>query len=135
MFQMITIESYRPKNQNNKNKQMLNTRKYRRLSKEYRVEYGLFSEFLSENTFKTTVVKNVSGGGVLFGADEALTLGCKIVVSIYVTGWRQADGTFVPVPDHDSELQLKAIAEIVRVEHDADAGYYRTGARFVGRVH
>ena len=81
------------------------------------------------------MVKNVSGGGVLFGADEAFTLGSKIVISIYVTGWRQHDGTFVPVPDHDSELLLKAIAEIVRVEHDPDAGYYRTGARFVGRVH
>ena len=114
---------------------MINTRKYKRLSKEYRVEYGLFSEFLSENKFKTTVVKNLSGGGVLFGTDQALTLGSKIVVSIYVTGWRQPDGTFVPVPDSDSELQLKAIAEIVRVEHDPDAGYYRTGARFVGRVH
>jgi hypothetical protein len=114
---------------------MLNTRQYKRLTKDYRIEYGPFSTLFSENSLKATMVKNVSGGGVLFGAYEELPIGSKIFLSIYVSGWRQEDGTYIPVPDHAAELQLKAIAEIVRVEHDNESGYYRTGARFVGRVH
>jgi hypothetical protein len=114
---------------------MLNTRKYKRLSKEYQVEYGPISALFSENNLKSTRVKNVSGGGVLFGADEELLLGSQIILSIHVTGWRQENGTFIPVVDRASELCLKIIAEIVRVEHDPELGYYRTGARFVGRVH
>lgn len=114
---------------------MITIRKYTRLTKDYRIEYGPFSALFSESSLKATMVKNVSGGGVLFGAYEELPVGSKIILSIYVTGWRQEDGTHVPVPDHAAELQLKAIAEIVRVEHDKDFGYYRTGARFVGRVH
>ena len=114
---------------------MLNTRQYTRLTKDYRIEYGPFSALFSENSLKAAMVKNVSGGGVLFGAYEDLPVGSKIILSIYVTGWRQEDGSCIPVPDHAAELQLKAIAEIVRVEHDKESGYYRTGARFVGRVH
>lgn len=114
---------------------MLNTRQYTRLTKDYRIEYGPFSALFSENGLTAAMVKNVSGGGLLFGAYEELQIGSKIVLSIYVTGWKQEDGSYVPVPDHAAELQLKAIAEIVRVEHDKESGYYRTGARFVGRVH
>lgn len=114
---------------------MLSTRKYKRLSKEYCIEYGPITALFSDHNLKTAMVKNVSGGGVLFGADEPLALGSQIVLLIHVTGWRQEDGTFTPIPDSASELQLKVIAEVVRVEHDQDLGYYRTGARFVGRVH
>jgi len=106
-----------------------------RLAKEYRIEYGPYSSIFSEQAMKKTVVKNVSGGGVLFAAFEELAPGSKIVLSIHVTGWRQEDGIFVPVPDKKADLNLKAIAEIVRVEHDPDTGCFRTGARFVGRLH
>ncbi len=114
---------------------MLNTRKYQRLSKEYHVEYGPVSALFSENNLKSTRVKNLSGGGLLFSADEELVIGSQIVLFIHVTGWRQEDGSFIPISDRTSEMQLKTIAEIVRVEHDPDLGYYRTGARFVGRIH
>jgi hypothetical protein len=114
---------------------MLNTRKYRRLSKEYQLEYAPVAALFAENTLKASLVKNVSGGGVLFGTDEVLPLGSKIVVFIHITGWRHDDGSYIPVQDPASELRLKAIAEIVRVEQDPDQGFFRTGARFVGRVH
>jgi hypothetical protein len=114
---------------------MINTRKYQRLSKEYHVEYGPVSDMFEGARLKSSRVKNVSGGGVLFGTDEALEVGSKVFLSILVTGWRNEDGSFIPVPDTTSELRLEAIAEIVRVEHDVERGYYRTGAKFVGRVH
>jgi len=114
---------------------MINTRQYTRLTKDYRIDYGPFSTLFSGHSLTAAMVKNVSAGGVLFGAYHDLPIGSKIVLSMYVNGWRQEDGSYVPVPDHASELQLKAIAEIVRVEHDNESGYYRTGARFVGRVH
>jgi hypothetical protein len=114
---------------------MPNAKKFSRLSKDYRIEYGPFSTLFSEDNLKATRVKNVSASGVLFSADEELQLGSKIVLSIHVTGWRQEELHSAPVPENTSVLQLKAIAEVVRVEHDPESGRYRTGARFVGRVH
>jgi len=114
---------------------MLSAKTCNRLSKDYRIEYGPFSSLFSEDNLKTTRVKNVSASGVLFSADEELQLGSKIVLSIHVTGWRQEDLTSKPIPENASVLQLKAIAEVVRVERDPESGSYRTGARFVGRVH
>jgi c-di-GMP-binding flagellar brake protein YcgR len=113
---------------------MNNSRKYMRISREYRIEYGPFSGLFSNAAFKTTHAKNVSGGGVLFSADEALVIGSKIVLLIHVSGWKQHNGAYIPCPDDGTELQLNAIAEIVRVEHDQQTGSYRTGARFVGRL-
>jgi len=112
-----------------------NRRKYMRLAREYRIEYGPFSSLFSEHALRPTWAKNVSGGGVLFGTDEELPIGSKIVLSIQVSEWKQADGTYIATPGADTELQLKAIAEVVRVEYDSDSGIFRTGARFVGRVH
>ena len=51
---------------------MINTRQYTRLTKDYRIEYGPFSTLFSGNSLKAAMVKNVSAGGVLFGAyDES----------------------------------------------------------------
>jgi len=106
-----------------------------RIARDYRLEYGPYAALFSEAVFKTTRVKNVSGSGVLFSAYEELPIGSKILLSIHVSGWKQENGSHVPCADHDTELHLRAIAEIVRVEHDLDTGSYRTGARFVGRLH
>ena len=114
---------------------MRNQRKYMRLAREYRIEYGPFSSLFSEHSLKPTLAKNVSGGGVLFGTDEELQLGSKIVLSIHIAGWKHNDGTYIPENELNTALQLKAIAEIVRVEQDSATGMYRTGARFVGRIH
>jgi len=114
---------------------MYTSRKYMRIVREYRIEYGPFSSLFTKSVFKTTHAKNVSGGGVLFSAEEALDIGSKIVLLIHVNGWKQEMGSYVPCADHGSELQFNAIAEIVRVEHDQQTGVYRTGARFVGRLH
>ncbi len=114
---------------------MLNRRQYTRITRDYRLEYGPFAAVFFPAPLTATRVKNVSGSGVLFSAHEQLPVGSKIVMSIYVSGWKQENGSPVPCPDHGSELHLQAIAEIVRVEHDEDTGCYRTGARFVGRLH
>lgn len=114
---------------------MHNRSYYKRIAREYRLEYGPYAALFSEAVFKTTRVKNVSGSGVLFSAYEELPIGSKIVLSIHVSGWKLENGSHVPCADHGSELHLRAIAEIVRVEYDHHTCNYRTGARFVGRLH
>jgi len=113
----------------------MHTRKYKRIAREYRIEYGPFSAIFSASSFKATKVKNLSGGGVLFSADEAFDIGTKLVLVIHIGGWKLENNCCIPSEDHGTELQLKAIAEIVRVEHDLKTGIYRTGARFVGRLY
>jgi len=109
-------------------------RKFLRLAREYRVEYGPLSALFSGERLKTAIAKNISGGGVLFSAHEELAVGSKIVLSIYVSGWTDEDGSLVPADDPEAELHFKVIAEIVRVERDDESGDFRIGARFVGRV-
>ncbi len=114
---------------------MLNRRKYMRLAREYPIEYGPVSALFSQGPLTASRAKNVSGSGVLFSAVEQLIIGSTIMVSIHIHGWMLEDGAQVPTTDQNAVLQLNVIAEVVRVEYDPATGAYRTGARFVGRVH
>ena len=89
---------------------MLSHRPYARLSKEYLVEYGPYSALFSNYNLKPATVKNVSGSGVLFRADEHLAVGSKIFLTIHVSGWKQDNGACLPVADQASVLLLNAIA-------------------------
>ncbi len=109
-------------------------REHARLEKVYRLEYGPFSSVVNHEDMKTGAVKNLSGGGILFAADEKFSLGAQLFLKIYISGWSQDDGEFVQVSNAESELLLMTLAEVLRVD-DESSGEYLTGARFIGQVH
>lgn len=110
-------------------------RKYNRLEKEYRVEYGQFSALVSQDCLKTSVLKNLGSGGVLFRAEEQLPVGTQLLLRIYISGWSQANGRIEKALNEESEMLLKAIAEVVRVDFDLNnKKCYLIGAKFLGQV-
>ena len=109
-------------------------RKYNRLEKEYRVEYGTFSTMVSQDCLKTSALKNLGSGGVLFCAEEQFPVGTQLFLKIYISGWSQDNGKIEKVSNEESELLLKAIAEVVRADFDLNNERYLIGAKFLGQV-
>lgn len=112
-----------------------NRRKYNRLEKEYRLEYGPLSELVEPENLKASVLKNLSGGGILFCADEPHPVGSQLFLKIYVAGWSQCQGKVEKVSNQDSELLLKVIAEVLHVDSDPKNKCFWIGAKFLGQLH
>lgn len=109
-------------------------RKKIRLTKQYRLEYGLFSALVNKDTLKSSSLVNLSGSGVLFGADVSFPVGAQLFLKIYIDGWVHEDGEAEKVEGSGSELLLKTIAEVLRVDFDAAVKSYFIGAKFLGEV-
>lgn len=114
---------------------MDNRRKHTRLDKQYRLEYGPFTSVISQDTLKPGTLLNLSGGGVLFTADEPFSTGTHLFVKVYVTGWAQELGAIIKVDNPKSELLLKTIVEVIRSDFDNENNQYLIGAKFLGQVH
>lgn len=96
------------------------------------IEYKPFSALFYGGVPTAARLKNISGSGVLFAAREHLPVGSQLVMSICLAG--RMDSSESGPPGAEPQ-RFEAIAEVVRVEHDPQSGIFRTGARFVGRVH
>ena len=113
---------------------MKDVRRYKRLAKKYRIEYGPFSAMLDRKKLHKGVLINIGGGGVLFSSTEKYDIGTQLYIMISITGWGQDNGKVVKVRDEDLELAIKAIAEVLRVDEEKEGNGYIIGAKFSGRV-
>ncbi len=112
---------------------MEDRRQHKRLVKPYRIEYGPFTSIVQQETLKSGLLKNVSGGGVLFIAAERFDIGTQLFLKIYISGWSDHDGECIKVSNTDSELLLMTVAEVLRSDEEQDG--YVIGAKFIGRIH
>jgi len=113
---------------------MKEVRRYKRLAKKYRIEYGPFSAMLDREKMHKGVLINIGGGGVLFSSTEKYDIGTQLYIMISISGWGQNNGKVIKVVDENLELAIKAIAEVLRVDEDRKGGGYVIGAKFSGRV-
>ena len=109
-------------------------RRFLRLDKDYRVEYGPFPLRGRDDELKPSLIKNIGGGGLMFHSAEPIPVGRQIILKIHLTGWRQDGDEIVESETGDAEVLLTAIAEVNRSEFNPDGGYYTIGAEFLGRV-
>ena len=110
----------------------LNLRDYLRAKMNYRMEYGPFPLSGGTGELKHTTVVDIGGGGLMFRSSEVLAAGRRIVIKVYLAGWREENNDLVEAAD--SEAQLTAIAEVKRSEFDDNQQCYLTAVQFLGRI-
>ena len=110
-------------------------REFKRLQKEYCLEYGLFSDLTDQNNFKKGFVRNLSGGGVLFVSETDFSVGTQLVLKITISGWKKAHDEIVKVPVDGTGLPINAIAEVLGVHAGEISNTYLIRAKFSGQVH
>ena len=109
-------------------------RKYQRLAKECRVEYCLFQSIVNKEGLKKISLNDLSGGGASFFAEENFSAGTQLYLKIYVPGWSHNKGELEKVTEHDSEVMLETIAEVIHIEFHEIKNSYIIGTKFLGKV-
>ncbi len=61
---------------------MFHSRKFPRVSKEYRVSYSLVDQEQFDRNPVSGLAVNISGGGICFTAEEPLAKGCMVALDI-----------------------------------------------------
>ena len=112
---------------------MAELRRFLRASTEYRVEYGPFPFSGREDDLKTSVIRNLGGGGLMFRSSEDFSVGRQLVLKIFIKGWR-LEGDDLVESDENSEAPIIAIAEVKRCIFDWDEDCYHVGVQFLGRI-
>lgn len=110
-----------------------NLRQYLRANKEYPMEYSPFPLSGLTGPTQCGVIKNISGGGLMFHADEDLPIGLQLTVKLHIHGWRIDGDEAVETGDEKDVMPLTAIVEITRCQQCQD-GRREVGAKFVGRI-
>ncbi len=110
-------------------------RVFNRLEKEYHIEYGPFSSITGIDQLRSSVLKNLSSGGILFCADETQEIGSHVFLKIYIKGWKNNNGTMEKAQDEVSEMVLKVVAEVLHADADEKNNCFWIGAKFLGQVH
>ena len=110
-------------------------RVFNRLEKEYNIEYGPFSSITDIEQLRSSVLKNLSGGGILFCSDESQDIGSHVFLKIYIKGWKDINGTMEKASDETSEMVLKVVAEVLHADADEKKNCFWIGAKFLGQVH
>lgn len=113
---------------------MVELRRFLRLSKEYRLEYGPFPPSGGDKPLQTSVIKNIGGGGLLFRSEEPFPAGRQLLLKIYLPGWRQEGEEIVEAADPGAEAAISALAQVRRAEFDSSRGGYLVAVEFLGRV-
>jgi len=113
---------------------MLDRRTRKRLSKQYHIEYGPLTALTHPDELKSGTLMNLSAEGVQFASDISFPPAAQLFIKIYVTGWRDEQGTVRQAEEPHAQLLLKTIAEIVRVDADPATGNYLVAAKFLGKV-
>jgi len=113
---------------------MRERREYMRLCKEYQLQYGPVSALVRHECLRSGAAKNIGSGGLLFAADESLPLGAQLYLRISIPGWKQELGHAKKTDQIGSSLELKTIAEVLRVDYDVSTRRFVIGARFLGQV-
>jgi len=109
-------------------------RRFLRLAKPYRVEYGLFPLSGRDGEIRSSVLKNISGGGLLFHSPDPFPLGRQILLKIQLTGWREHGDELIESENENETVILTAIAEVKWSEPDPEASGFAIGVEFLGRI-
>ncbi|MFH1134562.1 MAG: hypothetical protein V1816_00600 [Pseudomonadota bacterium] len=112
---------------------MAELRRFLRASTEYRIEYGPFPFLGREDELKSSIIKNLGGGGLMFRSSENFSEGKQLMLKIFIKGWR-LEGDDLVEGGESSEAPITAIAEVRRSEFDSSAGCYKIGVQFLGRI-
>ena len=113
---------------------MTELRRFLRISKEYRVEYGPFPLSGGDGELKTSRIQNIGGGGLMFQAPEPFPPGRQLLLKIHISGWRQDGEEIIESTDPETEAPVTAIAQVLRSDYNSDEGYYLIGVEFLGRI-
>lgn len=113
---------------------MRERREFGRLDKEYQLQYGPFSAVVHQGDLREGAARNLGSGGLLFTADESLPVGAQLYLNISIPGWSQEQDHVKKIDHAESALELKTIAEVLRVDYDVSANCFLIGARFLGQV-
>jgi hypothetical protein len=108
-------------------------RRYSRLDKECRLEYGPFSALMQHDQLKPGLLLNMSGGGALFRAHEKFQAGAQLFLKIHIAGWKHQSGGRVQPCEKGAELLLMTVTEVLHAAAD-ESGGFQTGVRFLGQV-
>ena len=109
-------------------------RRFLRVATDYRVEYGPFPLLGEAGELKTSVIKNIGGGGLMFPAPEPIEVGRQLVVRIYLTGWRRDGDDVVESSDPNDEAPVTAMAEVTRLDRFPDEERWAVAVKFLGRI-
>ena len=113
---------------------MAELRRYLRLTKEYRVEYGPFPASGRDDEFRTGVIRNIGGGGLLLGSEEDFPVGSHLILKTYINGWREEGDDLIEAEDPAQAARITAIAEVLRSEYQSGPGIFHVAVRFLGRI-
>jgi len=105
-----------------------------RLAKDYLLQYGPVSALLHHEDLRAGAAHNLGSGGLLFSADESLPVGAQLYLSISIAGWSRELGHVQKTDRAGQALELRTIAEVLRVDYDVSAQRFVIGARFLGQV-
>lgn len=113
---------------------MVEVRRYLRLAKEYRVEYGPFPLSGRDDELRPTTIINIGGGGLLFRSTEDFPIGRHLILKTYIVGWRQDGQDLAESDDPAQEARITAIAEVLRSDYNPGEGCYHVAVQFLGRI-
>ena len=108
-------------------------RRFLRVSTPYRVEYVHFP-FPGNGEPKTSAIKNIGAGGLLFKAHEPFSQGQQLVLKIFIPGWRLDGDDVLEAPDEDSEAPITALSEVRHCTFDPADHCWAVGIEFLGRI-
>ncbi len=111
---------------------MSELRRFLRLRKEYRVEYGPFPLSGRDGELQSSLIRNIGGGGLQFYSPESFPEGRQLILRIFISGWRQEGEEMVEA--EGAETLVTAIAQVKRTQFDPDKDSYLVAVEFLGRI-
>jgi len=109
-------------------------RRFMRIAKDYRLEYGPFPFSGPDDELKTSRIRNIGAGGLMFESTEPLPKGRQLLLKIFINGWRPSGEELVESSDPGSEAMVTAIAQVLRCDPGAESGSFLVGVEFLGRI-
>lgn len=113
---------------------MAELRRFLRVAKEYRMEYGPFPFSGRDNEVQPGVIKDIGGGGLMFQSQEPFPEGRQLFFKIFIMGWRLEGDDVVEAEGENTEAAITAIAQVLWSEFDAKEECYKIGVEFLGRI-
>jgi hypothetical protein len=104
-------------------------REYYRLPYEFKVSFKPLEFPLGEHRKKSSKIKDVSGGGLLFESDDMYEIGTVLQLELEIEGWYRHRSSFFKSTKEKVSEPLTVIGEVIRVER-FDDNTYDIGVKF-----
>lgn len=106
-------------------------REFLRIPKESQVKYHELKYPPDGNGKKNTVIKNLSGGGMLFTASENIKTGTVLQLDITAQGWEKHHPGFLKVEETSISKPITAIGQVIRSDETVKNVEYDIAVKFV----